>query len=65
MAGLPLITDMRTEPTEFAPAPFASGVPTVIWLEVCVGGLQEPSGFDALPGKSGGPCTRLGLVHWL
>ena len=38
---------MRTEPTEFAPAPFASGVPTVIWLEVWVGGLQDPSGFDA------------------
>ena len=65
VAALPLITEIRAEPTEFAAAPFASGLPTVIWPEVWVGGLQDPSGLEALPGKSGGPWTRLGLVHWL
>jgi hypothetical protein len=44
------------DPTEFAPAPFASGEPTVSDVEVWVGGLHDGN-------ASGGPCVRFGAVH--
>ena len=56
--GLVELTEMRTKPVELAPAPFASGVPTVKKLELCVGGLQEGN-------ASGGPCVRFGEPHGL
>src|SRR5688500_4530395 len=43
-------------PTEFASAPFASGVPTVKKSEVCAGGLHDGE-------SSGGPCILFGEVH--
>src|SRR5688500_9999236 len=65
VAGTPTIASTFTEPSAFRGAPFASGDPIVSQDELCTGGLQDPSGLDALPGKSGGPCRRLGAVHAL
>ena len=49
-------TSQRTDPTDAAGRPLASGVPTVSMVEVCCGGAQE--------GKaSGAPCWRFGAVH--
>ena len=46
----------RANPAEFAAAPLTSGVPTVMCVDVCNGGLHEPK-------PSGGPCVRFGAVH--
>jgi hypothetical protein len=56
--GAPTCTSNLMNPTEFAAAPFASGVPTVKKLEGETGGLQEGN-------ASGGPWVRFGAVHWL
>src|SRR5256885_674328 len=50
------LTLMRMYPTEFAAAPFASGVPTVRKLDDCTGGLQDGNASGApwvlLPGAA-------------
>src|SRR5688572_7280912 len=58
-AGVPALpgsTCRRTEPTEFAAAPFASGLPTVRCDDDWTGGLQDGC-------ASGGPCSRFGAVQ--
>ena len=54
--GMPTSAPYRTDPTEVAAAPFASGVPTVRCAERWAGGLQDAK-------ASGGPCTRVGALH--
>ena len=56
--GTPTITSIRIEPTEFAAAALASGVPTVTEPELGTAGLQDGN-------ASGGPCVRFGAVHGL
>ena len=46
------------KPTEFAPAPFASGDPMVRFVDVWTGGLHDGN-------ASGGPCVRFGAAHAL
>src|SRR5687767_8039328 len=57
--GSPTRVASRACPTEFAAAPFASGVPTVRYGDRLTGGAHD--GW-----ASGGPCVRLmGLIpHW-
>src|SRR5687768_16091213 len=56
--GVPTLTSSFANPTEFAPAPLASGVPTVTDPEAWTGGLHDGN-------ASGGPCVRFGAVHAL
>ena len=56
--GMPGRALYRANPTEFAPAPLASGVPTVTSGEACEGELQDAK-------ASGGPCTRSGVRAFL
>src|SRR5262245_7169590 len=54
--GAPTITSSLMKPTEFAAAPLASGVPTVMFVDGCTGGLHDGN-------ASGGPCVRFGAVQ--
>jgi hypothetical protein len=45
------------KPTDLAPAPLASGVPTVRKFDVCTGGAHDEK-------ARGGPCVLFGAVHW-
>src|SRR3954470_6876126 len=56
--GTPACTSRRTEATEFAGAPLASGEPTVRYVDVCTGGLQDGN-------ASGAPCVLFGVVQAL
>src|SRR4029079_19170251 len=56
--GTPAWTSRRTDATEFAGAPLASGEPTVRKFEVWTGGLQDGN-------ASGAPCVLFGAVHCL
>jgi hypothetical protein len=56
--GTPTRTAMRSDPTEFAGAPFASGDPTVMEFDDWTGGLHDGN-------ASGGPCVRFGAAHAL
>jgi hypothetical protein len=56
METSPEATLSRRKPNELAAAPFASGVPTVRWLDVWLGGVHDG---DA----RGDPCAELGAVQ--
>ena len=51
--GVPTTTPSLMKPTEFAPAPFASGEPMVSDVDDWTGGLHDGN-------ASGGPCVRFG-----
>ena len=56
--GTPTLTPSLMKPTEFAPAPFASGEPMVSDVDDWTGGLHDGN-------ASGGPCVRFGAAHAL
>src|SRR6266568_7712664 len=57
-SGEVALTLSRIDPTEFAPAPLASGAPIVRKFDDCTGGLQDGN-------ASGAPCVRFGVPHAL